>query len=113
MATRTFQALRIAVNHELEQLERALDRAARDAQDGRGGGDHLLPLARGPAVKHAFRDSEQLEPLTKKPVTASDEEDERESRAARSAKLRAARRAARTASDAKAVTAGHDSSPGA
>ena len=47
-ATRTFQALRIAVNDELEQLEcRARRRARPPRPGGRRRGDHL-PLGRGP-----------------------------------------------------------------
>ena len=42
-------------------------------------------------VKHAFRDSEHLRALTKRPIIASDEEREK-NRRSRSAKLRAARR---------------------
>jgi 16S rRNA (cytosine1402-N4)-methyltransferase len=42
-------------------------------------------------VKHTFRDSEHLSPLTKRPIVASDEEREN-NRRSRSAKLRAARR---------------------
>jgi len=42
-------------------------------------------------VKHTFRDSDSLEPLTKRPMVATDDERDRNPRS-RSAKLRAARR---------------------
>ncbi len=90
-ATRTFQALRIAVNRELESLELALARIP----------DRLKPGGRlaiisfhsldDRLVKEAFRNDLRLEPLTKKPIIASDEETARNPRA-RSAKLRVAAR---------------------
>lgn len=93
-ATRTFQALRIAVNGELEQLE-ALLVALPDVvrSDGRVAilSFHSLEDR---LVKNAFRDDPRMERLTKKPVIASDEEAARNPRA-RSAKLRAARRVSR------------------
>ena len=47
-ATRTFQAIRIWVNRELEGLDAFLDARGRAARAGRAaGGDHV-PLARGP-----------------------------------------------------------------
>ena len=108
---RIFQALRIAVNNELEVLERALP-ALRDALQPEGVlvvlSYHSLEDRR---VKEAFREwsrdcvcpPEVLicqcrgtalgKTLTKKPLLASDEEIEMNSRA-RSAKLRAWRKAA-------------------
>jgi 16S rRNA (cytosine1402-N4)-methyltransferase len=90
-ATRTFQALRIAVNDELGSLERGLDAAA-----GR-----TRPLGRIAAisfhsledriVKVRFRGDERLRALTKKPLLAGDDELARNPRA-RSAKLRVAER---------------------
>ena len=90
-ATRTFQALRIAVNGELKSLEIALRRLP----------DCLKPKARlaiisfhsleDRRVKNAFRDDERLEPLTSKPVRADEQETIRNPRA-RSAKLRVAER---------------------
>lgn len=91
-ATRTFQALRIAVNHELENLEKVLP-MARDAL--RIGGKitvisfHSLEDR---IVKEFFRKesrADTLEILTKKPIRASQAEI-RENPRARSAKLRAA-----------------------
>lgn len=105
-ATRTFQALRIAVNHELESLEQGLRSAI----------DRLKPEGRGVVisfhsledriVKHIFREyttgctcprnlpvcvcgnRPRLKILTNKPVMATDEETRANPRA-RSAKLRA------------------------
>ena len=90
-ATRSFQALRIAVNDELGALERLLQRAP----------DWLLPggvLAiisfhslEDRLVKRAFLDDERLERITRRPVVADAAEAEANPRS-RSAKLRLARR---------------------
>lgn len=108
-ATRTFQALRIAVNHELDSLERGLRAAL----------DHLKPGGRGVVisfhsledriVKHIFKEfatgctcprnlpvcvcghSPRVRILTGRPVMATDQEVERNARS-RSAKLRAVER---------------------
>ncbi len=90
-ATRTFQALRIAVNDELGELEALVAFAADLLND-----DGVVALIsfhslEDRIVKWAFRKDEALQPLTKKPVQASDEEKKRNPRA-RTAKLRAARR---------------------
>lgn len=90
-ATRVFQALRIAVNDELEHLDAAL---ATLPDLLRIGGRiavisfHSLEDRR---VKHAFRDDPRLHVLTRKPVTATPEELASNPRA-RSAKLRVAER---------------------
>lgn len=92
-ATRTFQALRIAVNGELEQLE-ALLAALPDIIRGDGRVAILsFHSLEDRLVKRAFHDREIWAPLTKKPVVASEEEGAANPRA-RSAKLRAARRIA-------------------
>jgi len=106
-ATRTFQALRIAVNHELERLEQGL----------RAGLDRLKPGGRAVVisfhsledrlVKHIFREyatgcicprqipvcncgrNPRVKILTNRPVTAAEAETGRNPRA-RSAKVRAA-----------------------
>jgi 16S rRNA (cytosine1402-N4)-methyltransferase len=90
-ATRTFQALRIAVNGELEQLEELLAALPRIVRVG--GRVAILDFhsLEDRLVKRAFHDRSTWEPLTKKPVMASDEESSSNPRA-RSAKLRSARR---------------------
>jgi 16S rRNA (cytosine1402-N4)-methyltransferase len=90
-ATRTFQALRIAVNDELGALERLLGQLRRCLKPGGRAvliSFHSLEDRR---VKTAFRDRSAWEALTRKPVQAADEEVQANPRA-RSAKLRAARR---------------------
>ncbi len=90
-ARRTFQALRLAVNRELEELTAALPHAA--GLLGPGGRVVVLSyhsLEDG-TVKRAFRDDDRLIVLTKKPLVPGAEERERNPRA-RSAKLRAAER---------------------
>lgn len=107
-ATRTFQALRICVNEELEELAAGLSAAERILKPGgrlvvvsfhsledrivktflaernrAATGSRHAPEARGPQPTFTL--------LTKKPVVADDEEIERNPRA-RSAKLRAAER---------------------
>jgi 16S rRNA (cytosine1402-N4)-methyltransferase len=94
-ATRTFQALRIAVNDELGSLERAL----------RVLPDCLLPGGRvaiisfhsleDRRVKEAFRDDPRYEVLTKKPLRPTEREIDLNPRA-RSAKMRVAARSSRT-----------------
>lgn len=97
-ATRTFQALRIWVNRELEGLDTFLRDAARRLRAGA----RLVVISfhslEDRLVKHTFRALEKgsdiaMRVLTKRPVTPSDEERARNPRA-RSAKLRAAERAA-------------------
>jgi 16S rRNA (cytosine1402-N4)-methyltransferase len=90
-ATRTFQALRIAVNDEMGALDRLLAQLPRCLKpNGRAVlvSFHSLEDRR---VKNAFRDRTVWEALTRKPVTASEDEVHSNPRA-RSAKLRAARR---------------------
>lgn len=91
-ARRTFQALRIAVNDELGELQAALEASA----------SVLLPEGRivvltyhsleDRIVKHFLRGSDVLTPLHKRPLTATAEEISENPRA-RSAKLRAAQKA--------------------
>lgn len=88
-ATRSFQALRIAVNEELSEIEawaKAADRLVGPAALAVAISFHSLEDR---IIKNAFRNSSSLEVLTKKPVTATDEELVRNSRS-RSAKMRAA-----------------------
>ncbi len=95
-ATRTFQAIRIAVNQELDCLEPAL----RDATDVLSPGGRLCVISfhslEDRIVKHTLRslsgkDDPALVVLTKKPQIPTREELDRNPRS-RSAKLRAAQR---------------------
>lgn len=86
---RIFQALRIVVNDELENLKQGLEQAL----------EILKPKGRlvvisfhsleDRIVKNFFRENKSLKILTKKPITASEEEIKKNPRS-RSAKLRAA-----------------------
>lgn len=103
-ATRTFQALRIAVNDEIGSLERLLESVERAAtQVGAGKDTWLAPGARVGIISfHSLEDRPVkqsfgrlvekglAEPVTKKPVVASDAEIAANPRA-RSAKLRVVR----------------------
>ncbi|HIF34543.1 MAG TPA: 16S rRNA (cytosine(1402)-N(4))-methyltransferase RsmH [Planctomycetes bacterium] len=90
-ATRTFQALRIAVNDELKALETALRRFPEIMEtDGKLAiiSFHSLEDRQ---VKQAFRDDERYEALTRKPIRPNEAEIIDNPRS-RSAKLRVARR---------------------
>jgi 16S rRNA (cytosine1402-N4)-methyltransferase len=89
-ATRTFQALRIAVNREIEELEALLEAAPHVLAPSGVLAIISFHSLEDRLVKRAFKDSPAWEPLTKKPVVATDAELARNPRA-RSAKLRAAR----------------------
>ena len=92
-ATRTFQALRIAVNHELEIVDEALNNLPKLLT---AGGRFLVisfHSLEDRLVKYAFRENPLLEVVTKKPIVASDEEQRRNGRS-RSAKLRVAMQSA-------------------
>jgi 16S rRNA (cytosine1402-N4)-methyltransferase len=92
-ATRTFQALRIFVNRELDDLRALLEAAPRVLKPGGRVVVISFHSLEDRIVKDAFREAqikyEYFRVLTKKPVTASEEEHDRNPRA-RSAKLRAA-----------------------
>ena len=88
-ATRTFQALRIAVNDELGALERLLAALPRVVKPGGKAGIISFHSLEDRRVKQGFRKAEAWEPVTKKPVEAGDAEVARNPRA-RSAKLRVA-----------------------
>jgi 16S rRNA (cytosine1402-N4)-methyltransferase len=90
-ATRTFQALRIAVNQELDRLDDLLAHLAGYLRPGGKAALISFHSLEDRRVKHAFRDDPELTVLTRKPVTASAEELATNPRA-RSAKLRVAQR---------------------
>ena len=92
--TRTFQALRIAVNHELEELQSALGRTFRLVRPG----GRVVAIAfhslEDRIVKNTFREQARqgiYRILTRKPLRPSREE-VLHNRASRSARLRAAER---------------------
>jgi 16S rRNA (cytosine1402-N4)-methyltransferase len=106
-ATRTFQALRIVVNRELEHVEAGLARlpgllAVPSAEVPSAESCGVEPAGRlgvisfhsleDRMVKNAIRDDSRLENLTKKPLVATQAETDANPRS-RSAKLRIARRA--------------------
>ena len=88
-ATRTFQALRIAVNEELASLELALERLPDLLRPGGRLAIISFHSLEDRPVKWAFRNDPRLEPLTRRPIRPSEEETTR-NRRARSAKLRVA-----------------------
>jgi 16S rRNA (cytosine1402-N4)-methyltransferase len=93
-ATRTFQALRIFVNRELDDLKALLEAAPRILKPGGRVVIISFHSLEDRIVKDVFREGVQkglFTVLTKKPVTATEEECDRNPRA-RSAKLRAAER---------------------
>jgi len=93
-ATRTFQALRIFVNRELDDLRALLEAAPRILKPGGRVVVISFHSLEDRIVKDAFREGAKqgvFTVLTKKPVTTSEEESDRNPRS-RSAKLRAAER---------------------
>jgi 16S rRNA (cytosine1402-N4)-methyltransferase len=93
-ATRTFQALRIFVNRELDDLKALLAAAPQILKPGGRVVIISFHSLEDRIVKDAFREGNQqgyFSVVTKKPVTATTEECDRNPRA-RSAKLRAAER---------------------
>ena len=89
-ATRTFQALRIAVNDEIGELSALIDAAARVVRPGGVFAVISFHSIEDRAVKRAFKAGGWAQ-LTKKPIVPGDAETAENPRA-RSAKLRAARR---------------------
>ena len=92
-ARRAFQAIRIEVNREIEELAASLPRAVQLLAPG----GRLVAISyhslEDRVVKHTLRDDGRVRVLTKKPMRPSAAEAERNPRA-RSAKLRAAERMA-------------------
>ncbi|MFN5275333.1 MAG: 16S rRNA (cytosine(1402)-N(4))-methyltransferase RsmH, partial [Planctomycetota bacterium] len=104
-ATRTFQALRIVVNRELEHVQAGLERLPETLSlpQNASEGQFARPAGRlavisfhsleDRLVKHAMREDPRLKNLTKKPLVASEAEIAANPRS-RSAKLRIAQRQA-------------------
>ncbi|HEY4961629.1 MAG TPA: 16S rRNA (cytosine(1402)-N(4))-methyltransferase RsmH, partial [Terriglobales bacterium] len=95
-ATKTFQALRILVNRELDDLQTLLSKGAAPQVLKKGGRLVIISFhsLEDRIVKDALREGAHdgtYRVLTKKPVTAEQEEIDRNPRS-RSAKLRAAER---------------------
>jgi 16S rRNA (cytosine1402-N4)-methyltransferase len=86
-ATRTFQALRIAVNQELSSLEKFLTVAPTWLKPGGKIGLISFHSLEDRIVKHSLRENEMLKVITKKPIIAPDQELDTNPRS-RSAKLR-------------------------
>lgn len=92
-ATRVFQALRIAVNDELDALRESLESAVYRLR----GAGRVVAISfhslEDRIVKQKFRDDDRLEAITRKPIVADEAEIARNARS-RSAKMRAAQRKA-------------------
>jgi 16S rRNA (cytosine1402-N4)-methyltransferase len=100
-ATKTFQALRIWVNRELDGLDRFLETAVGRLREGARLAVITFHSLEDRIVKHTFRalagrEDATIRILTRKPIVPGDEEVRRNPRA-RSAKLRAAERVAAAA----------------
>ena len=89
-ATRVFQALRIAVNQELEHVERGISQSAyRALKPGGLLGVITFHSLEDRLVKNEFRNDQRWENLTSKPIVATPQE-QRFNPRSRSAKLRVA-----------------------
>jgi 16S rRNA (cytosine1402-N4)-methyltransferase len=101
-ATRTFQALRIVVNQELDSLSEWLTRVPHWLKPHGVVVVISFHSLEDRLVKNAFRNDPRLEVVTKKPLTATPEEQQCNPRS-RSAKLRVARYAATASSSAQVL----------
>ncbi len=93
-ATRTFQALRIVVNGEIERIVPALARAIEICRPGGHIGVISFHSLEDRPVKHFFREraaEEEIRLITKKPIVPTEEES-RENPPSRSAKFRVVER---------------------
>ena len=88
-ATRVFQALRIVVNQELDELEKFLELSPKWLKEGGILAIISFHSLEDRIVKHSFRNNEKLSVLTKKPIIADGQEEVQNPRS-RSAKLRLA-----------------------
>lgn len=89
VATKTFQALRIAVNTELENLSKILDDGVQFLRSGARFCVITFHSLEDRIVKKKFKENKSLEVLTSRPLVASENE-VRQNPRARSAKLRVA-----------------------
>ena len=94
-ATRTFQALRIFVNAELEELEQGLSAARRPARPRRPAGRHQLPLARGPHRQDLHRAREPARVRPARAVRRAERRSAARARARQAGRRRGARQPAR------------------
>ena len=90
-ATKTFQALRIVVNDELGELERALPELVKLLATGGRIAVISFHSLEDRIIKQFFKTDPNLEVITKRPITASQEELKQNPRS-RSAKLRVAQK---------------------
>jgi 16S rRNA (cytosine1402-N4)-methyltransferase len=90
-ATRVFQALRIAVNNELNNLKTFLEKSPYWLKPEGKLAIISFHSLEDRIVKHSFREHPDLQVITKKPIIATPEENHQNSRA-RSAKLRIAQK---------------------
>ena len=90
-ATRTFQALRIEVNKEMEALDSLLEKAPQWLENN--GQINIISFhsLEDRKVKQSFKADQRLKVVTKKPIIPSDEELKKNPRS-KSAKLRIARK---------------------
>ena len=91
VSTRTFQALRIAVNDELGELDSLLNEVVLIVEKGGRVAVLSFHSLEDRKVKYSFKEKGYFLPITKKPIQASEEEIRNNPRA-RSAKLRIAER---------------------